>query len=108
MSPLKTPTESDLRNLAAIAFAQDKFRGPVANGVIHGVPGYGDVVVQYRAMHRLGALGLVTWEGHSEEVSVYQGHSFGRLGGTKTHLRSWVTAEVTDAGRAYLASKQSA
>lgn len=108
MSTPKTPSAADLKNLTAIAFAQDRFGSPVINGTVYGVPGYGDVVVQYRAMHRLGELGLVTWEAHSQTVSVYQGFRFGRLGGTKTHIQSWVTAELTPAGRAFLAAKKSA
>ena len=103
---MKKPSPADLRNLAAIAFAEGRHGSPVVNGTVYGVPGYGDVVVQYRAMHRLGELGLVTWEGHSQTVSTYQGFLFGRGGGTKSRLHSWVTAKLTPAGRALLAAKK--
>lgn len=99
---MNRPTATDLRNLRALAEMAARW-GEAKNGKIDDVPGEGSVTVQYRAIHRLGDLGLVTWQAHSEQVSVYQGHRFGRLGGTKLHRYSWVTAQLTDAGRAALA-----
>ena len=78
--------------------------GTVINGKVFNVPGHGNVVVQARAMLRLGALGLVTCEEHHEEIAVYQGHCFGRLGGKRTYYRHTVFSSLTDAGRAALAA----
>ncbi len=105
MAPPKNPTPADIRNLTALAEMLTRW-GTAKNEKIEDVPGYGTVVVQYRAIHRLGDLGLVTWKAHSQEVSVYQGFRFGRLGGTKLHIVSWVTAELTEAGRALLAAQK--
>lgn len=93
---------TDLRNLAALAHAADHY-GEARNGKIHGVPGHGDVTVQYRAIHRLADLGLVTWEAHTVEQTIDRGHRFGRTGGTRTYRDTYLSATLTPAGRAALA-----
>lgn len=91
-------TSTDLKNLAALAYAFDRY-GEARNEKICDVPGFGDVIVQYRAIHRLGRLGLVDWKSHTGSVSVYRGHLFGRTGGTVTRSFTYLTATITDAGR---------
>lgn len=97
-------TPTDLRNLTALAYAADRY-GEARNEKIGGVPGYGDVTVQYRAIHRLADLGLVTWESHTVERTIYRGHLFGRTWGTRTHRHTYLTATLTPAGRAALARR---
>lgn len=97
---------TDLRNLAAIAHAEASY-GEARNEKINGVPGYGSVTVQYRAIHRLGDLGLITWEAHTVEQTIDRGHRFGRTGGTRTYRDTYLTARLTDTGRAALARRGS-
>jgi len=92
---------ADLRNLAALAEMARRW-GSAKNGKIEDVPGWGAVVVNYKAIHRLGDLGLVTWRVESKEIETDRGHLFGRTGGTRRHVETTVFAELTDAGRAAL------
>lgn len=92
---------ADLRNLAALAEMARRW-GSAQNSEIKNVPGYGAVVVTYKAIHRLGDLGLVTWRAETKEVEIQRGHLFGRTGGTRRDVRITVYAELTEAGRAAL------
>lgn len=59
------------------------------------------ITIKYPTLHALGDLGLALWQSHSHEYSRQVRTAFGRsLNGTRNVVETWVTAILTDAGRA--------